>query len=217
MNNENIVKEFILKTSITEENNNIIENAVKYIRDTFDIFSVAIRVKEGNDFPYYSTIGFSDEFIKIENMLCCKNNKPECICGSVLTKVYKEKEWFTKKGSFWTNSITDLLSITNNGDGNNLGILAKIRGTCFRTGYESMAIIPIVDRNINIGLIQLNDFIKGKLSLDKIETIEIMAESLGCSIGVLDDGILAKLRKKALLKKSIIDFQNDIKEIKLRK
>ena len=215
MINENIIKEFILKTSLTEENKNVIENAVKYIRDVFNIFSVAIRIKEGNDFPYYSTIGFSDEFIKIENLLCCKKNKPECICGSILTKTYKEKEWFTEKGSFWTNSVTDLLLTTENGI--NLGITSKIRGSCFKTGYESIAIIPIVDRDKNIGLIQLNDFQKGKFTLDKIETLETMSESLGCSIGVLDDGILAKLRKKELLKKSIISFQNDINEIKKRK
>jgi hypothetical protein len=216
---EEILKDFSIKISLTDDNSNIVENAVKFIRDTFDIFSVAIRVKEGNDFPYYSTIGFSEEFIKVENSLCCKHRcgKLECICGSILEKNYKIKPWFTKNGSFWTNSISDLISGKENINVF-LGIDADLRGECAKTGYESVAIIPISDGIKNIGLLQLNDFRKNKFNQDEIETLEAMAEALGCVLGLLEnDREFIRNREKMKrdkLKNLLDSFQQNISSLK---
>ena len=225
MYNEDIIKEFISKISITEDNVNdnsdILENAIKYIRDAFGIFSVAIRVKEDNDFPYYSTLGFSEEFIKIENHLCCKDsNTLECVCGAILDKKVASREWFTNKGSFWTNSVSDLLTTIENDNTSILGIETKMRGSCAKMGYQSMAIIPIPDGNRNIGLLQLNDFNKNKFTTDKIETLEIMAESLGCILGLYEDRRSSKKNRKETarqnLKKFLIEFQSTIKDIRVK-
>ena len=91
--------------------------------------AVGIRLMEGDDFPYYLTDGFSKNFVEAEKYLCARdqhgelirdsNGDPylECMCGNVLCgRVNPELPFFTEKGSFWTNSTSDLLASTTEKD-----------------------------------------------------------------------------------------------------
>ena len=58
--------------------------------------AVGIRLREGDDFPYYETIGFSKDFVKAERYLCARdqtgefirdsegNPYLECMCGNII-------------------------------------------------------------------------------------------------------------------------------------
>ncbi len=87
--------------------------------------AVGVRLPDGDDYPYYETRGFSDEFVQAENRLCAtdKQGRPlrdraghpilECMCGNILRGRFDPNlPFFTETGSFWTNSTTELLAST---------------------------------------------------------------------------------------------------------
>ncbi len=126
--------------------------------------AVGIRLREGDDFPYYETKGFPLEHIQAENWLCAFDEKGgllrggngnpllECICGCViLGRFDSHKPFFTSHGSFWTNSTSKLLPATTEKD---LGVVS-LRGRCLREGYESLALIPLKSGDETVGLLQL--------------------------------------------------------------
>jgi PAS domain S-box-containing protein len=153
------------------------------VKATVDIFkkiggfdAVGIRYKEGIDFPYLETSGFSDDFILKEKFLC--NRKPDgnieldgnmnpvldCMCGNVLKcRFNPDLPFFTKYGSFWTNSTTELLCSTTEEDRQ-----SRTRNRCNGEGYESVALIPLKFGKIIFGLLQLNDHRTGMFDLNRI-------------------------------------------------
>jgi hypothetical protein len=212
--NRDFLLEFIKTLQQHEDKDDVIHDIIRFLRSQTNAFSIGIRLQEGDDFPYYSTLGFSDKFLKVENFLCCKdqngeyirdkcnNVQLECMCGTLLNKCLPEEkkclQCYTKNGGFWTNSVKSLIEETNGQVG-----VAKIRGTCIETGYKSMAIIPIPYKNKNIGLIQLNDFEENKFNQDMIDNVEELAAMIGCVIGHLDMQKTLQLEKEKLLKQNL--------------
>src|ERR1035438_6901344 len=89
----------------------MMEGATRLLQRFTGCEAVAIRVREGNDFPFYITFGLTNEFVREENCLCADGGPAEleCLCGAVLTGQFKPGlEVVTAYGSFWTNSLGDL-------------------------------------------------------------------------------------------------------------
>ncbi|MFC1554550.1 GAF domain-containing protein [candidate division KSB1 bacterium] len=153
--------------------------------------AISIRLHDDGDYPYYTYDGFPESFIKHENSLCSKgrdgNRIPspdgcgyllDCMCGNIINSNFDPSySFFTKKGSFWSNHTTKLLSETTEDDRQ-----SRTRNYCNSCGYESVALIPIKNKNENIGLIQMNDKRTGLLTLDLIEYIEMIGEQIGLAI-----------------------------------
>lgn len=171
-----------------EKDKDAVRDIITELKTFTQFEAVGIRLKDGADYPYYFSHGFSHEFIKAENNLLCRdengnrildeNKNPllACMCGNILqSRFNSDLPFFTKKGSFWTNSTTLLLATTSAKDRQ-----TQTRNTCNIYGYESVALIPIYSGNKTIGLIQLNDHRKNMLSLELVEFME----EVGISIGV---------------------------------
>lgn len=221
--NKQFLRDFVNSIQKYENKEDVIHSIVRFLQNQTKAFSVAIRIQDGDDFPFYTTLGFTDHFIKSENFLCCKDkdgkvvkdecNKAtlECVCGAIINKcVNHEKQCmdcYTKQGSFWTNSAQQLID-ESKGD---IGV--RTRGTCIETGYKSIAIIPIPLKGINIGLIQLNDFETNKFSKEMIENIEELAAMIGCVIGHLDTQESLKEEKKRLIKENLKFIVKDLKSM----
>jgi hypothetical protein len=152
-----------------------------------DCQSVGIRLHDNGDYPYYVYEGFPDFFIIKENSVCARDNEDnliidedgnpllECMCGNVLKgRVDPTRPYFTEKGSFWTNSTTQLLKTTTEKE-----MLARTRNMCNYSGYESVALIPMRAGNVTLGLIQMNDPRENMFTLQEIENYEAIAESVG--------------------------------------
>ena len=86
--------------------------------------AVGIRLRNGDDYPYYETRGFPPAFVCEETRLCAHdpsgallrdaagNPVLECMCGNILSGRFDPaKPFFTAHGSFWTNGTTTLLEI----------------------------------------------------------------------------------------------------------
>jgi hypothetical protein len=121
--------------------------------------------------------------------------KLECMCGSIIRgRTDSSLPYFTRGGSFWTNSTTDLLAKASTVD---LG--GKTRNRCAKEGYESIALIPIRDME-TYGLLQLNDSRKDLYTLEFIELMEWVASSIGMLISYLHQQIQPESIKDTLSK-----------------
>ena len=152
--------------------------------------AVGIRLRNGDDYPYYQTDGFTEEHIKEENRLCRidDNGKPardsrnnpvlQCMCGNI---IYRRsgilKPFFTAGGSFWTNSTTDFLAAAAGVD-RKTGNCSQ----CNREGYESVALVPLRANDMTIGLLQINDTRRNCFTLELINFYEGLAQSIGIAL-----------------------------------
>jgi PAS domain S-box-containing protein len=142
--------------------------------------AVAIRVWEGGDFPFYTTFGLSNEFVRQESCLCADgaDSELECLCGAVLTGEFKPGlEVVTAYGSFWTNSLGDLVN------GPMAGCLpTSLRGRCLREGYEAVAQIPLRFAGRTLGLMQFNYVERGSITPEGVAFLEHTAGSIATAI-----------------------------------
>ncbi|MBF0453064.1 MAG: hypothetical protein HQK75_20355, partial [Candidatus Magnetomorum sp.] len=172
------------------ETEELIRNIIILIKTFSGMEAVGIRLKEGDDYPYFFTSGFSSNFIQTENHLCVSgvdgkllrdatgNPVLECMCGNVLcNRTHQDLPFFTANGSFWTHSTSQLLASTSEKDRQ-----SRTRNRCNGEGYESVALIPIHSGQDIIGLIQLNDRRKNMLFLDRIHFLEGIANSIGIAL-----------------------------------
>ncbi len=152
--------------------------------------AVGIRLRDGDDYPYYETRGFPAEFVQAENSLCeCdrngkirrdSNGNPvlECMCGNILRGRFDPaKPFFTAHGSFWTNNTTALLAGTTDAD-----CQARTRNRCNGEGYESVALIPLRVGQQVFGLLQFNDHRPDRFTPYMIEHFEKMADNLAIAL-----------------------------------
>jgi hypothetical protein len=126
---------------------NLRANEMQYFQHLTGCAAVGVRLRDGDDFPYYETRGFPDEFVQAENRLCAIDQAGEllrdgaghpildCMCGNVLCGRFDpSRPFFTARGSFWSSCTTELLASTTDADRR-----AKTRNRCNGEGYESGA------------------------------------------------------------------------------
>jgi PAS domain S-box-containing protein len=101
----------------------------------------------------------------------------ECMCGNILQGRFDPaKPFFSPRGSFWTNSTTELLASTTEADRQ-----ARTRNRCHGEGYESVALIPVRTTGETLGLLQFNDPRPGRFTPEKIARLEQIADHLASS------------------------------------
>jgi len=168
-----------------------INDILTILKNFSKVEAVGIRLREGNDFPYFQTSGFPDHFIKLENFLCARDESGdvlfdgegmaicECMCGCILNGYSDETAtFFTDYGSFWTNSTSDFLEAQAAA-----GKLQRYpRNRCNREGYESVALIPLRMGKEIIGLLQFNDRRRDAFTPETIKLFEKLGSSVAVSI-----------------------------------
>ncbi|HXX58800.1 MAG TPA: GAF domain-containing protein [Thermodesulfovibrionales bacterium] len=168
----------------------LIKSAATFFQEQSGCEAVGIRLKEGDDYPYYEARGFPKDFIQVEGSLCsCDESgnviKDEwgnpilaCMCGNIICGRFDpEKQFFSKGGSFWTNSTTELLGSTTDADRQ-----TRTRNRCNGEGYESVALAPLYIGAERLGLIQLNDRRKGMFTPEGIAHWERLAGYLAVAL-----------------------------------
>ena len=175
---------------------------MRYFLDLTGCEAVGVRLRQGDDFPYYETRGFPEEFVLAENRLCAIDEKGEivrdgaghplydCMCGNILCGRFDpSKPFFTARGSFWSSCTTELLASTTDADRQ-----AKTRNRCNGEGYESVALVPIRSQGETFGLFQFNDRRKGRFTAERIALLEDLVDHVAIA--------LAKLRADEALRLS---------------
>ena len=156
------------------------------LKDHIGVSATAIRLEDEGDYPYYFFDGFSDTHIEIENSLCDEHTgtgmQLACMCGRVIQgNTDPSLPFFTKGGSFWSNNTDNLIQVST------VEELGETRNVCNAEGYLSVALIPLRSTAGVIGLLQLNDERPDRFSLEMIEILERLGESIGIALARLDD------------------------------
>jgi diguanylate cyclase (GGDEF)-like protein len=135
-------------------------------------------LRENGDFPYYRTLGLTDEFLDAEKYLHVDGGSPlaESLCGKVLLgQTEQSRSCFTPGGSFWLSAPVDSAPDGPVGHG-----CLCARGRCQGDSFQSMALIPLRSGEEIIGLLQLLDRRQGMVKPDLVQFLE----TLGASIGI---------------------------------
>jgi PAS domain S-box-containing protein len=194
--------EFLRLVNESRGTEELIRTAATFFKRQSGCEALGIRLKEGEDYPYFETRGFSHEFLLTENSLCARdcdgrllrddsgNAIMECMCGGIiLGGDDRLKSFCTEHGSFWTNSTSEFqaeVAIES--------LKIHVRNKCNEYGYESVAMLPLVSGNERLGLLQLNDRRKGIFSPGLIAHWERLAGHLAVA--------LAKSRTEEALRKA---------------
>jgi PAS domain S-box-containing protein/putative nucleotidyltransferase with HDIG domain len=186
---------------------NLIRDILLLLKEHTGIEAIGIRLREGEDFPYFETNGFPPHFLEAENHLCARDNTGEiirdsqgnpyleCMCGNIVCgRTDPTFPFFTEGGSFWTNSTTELLASTSEEDRQ-----ARTRNRCNSEGYESVALIPLRSGDEVIGLLQLNDSRRDSFTIGMIQFFE----GIGATIGIA----VARKRAAEVLRESETQFR----------
>lgn len=185
-----ITIEFLRLVNDNAGTRQLIEAAVRFFHEQSGCEAVGIRLRKGDDYPYYEARGFPEEFIHLENSLCVQD--PEgtiqrdnagipvmaCMCGNVIRGRYDpSKPFFTTEGSFWTNDTSRLLATKTGADPQ-----TPARNRCNDEGYESVALIALRCGEERLGLLQLNDRRRGMFTQEIISFWERLGGYLGIAL-----------------------------------
>lgn len=151
-----------------------VERFLVCLKEWLECECIGIRVLNRQGYiPFESYIGYGREFCESENWLSVQ--KDNCICIRVVTghKIPGDDDFITPGGSFYCSDFFDYVN------GLSEEQFKLFRGACFRSGYRSIAIVPIVFHNQTIGVIHVADTREGKVPRESIEIMEIVAPILG--------------------------------------
>lgn len=175
--------EFLHLVNRSTSTRELIETAVGFFQRQSGCEAVGVRLRDGEDYPYFEARGFPPQFVATENSLCTRDPTGRiqrdhagdpvlsCMCGNVICGRFDPaKPFFTSAGSFWTSSTTELLAATCEADR-----LARTRNRCNGEGYESVALIALRLGEERLGLLQLNGRRKGVFSPATIALWERLA------------------------------------------
>ena len=168
----------------------LITEVLQVIKADSELAAVGMRLKKGDDFPYFAQIGFPDSFLATENSLVTFDECGElilqpdgtprlaCICGLAISGSDDLKgALLTPAGSFWTNDTRSLLEIPTGIDPRSMP-----RNKCIHFGFGSFAIIPIKLNGEIVGTLQLNSTEKGAFNTDIIQFFERISLNIGIAI-----------------------------------
>ncbi|HMK65321.1 MAG TPA: GAF domain-containing protein, partial [Thermodesulfobacteriota bacterium] len=183
----------IINSSSSRED--LLRNVLGYLHEWSGCEAVGIRLKNGEDYPYFETSGFPAQFVHKENRLCSRNQQGEisrdadgsalldCMCGNIIQGRFDPtKSFFTKGGSFWSCCTTSLLASTTDADRQ-----VRTRNYCNAVGYESVALIPLRTKGATFGLLQFNDQRTNRFTPEKIALFERIAENIAVHLAKTQD------------------------------
>jgi PAS domain S-box-containing protein len=144
--------------------------AVEHIQRLSRCRYVGLRlVDERGAIPYESYVGFSREFWEQENRLFLAGT--HCACTRVITGQFEPQDapFLTPSGSFYCEDTLKLLSRLSEEE------KTRFRGVCIKSGFASVAVIPLRHNNRALGAIHIADERKGMVPLRRVERIESLA------------------------------------------
>ncbi|MCX6967307.1 MAG: PAS domain S-box protein [Verrucomicrobia bacterium] len=172
----------------SDSTRSLIQAVTAFLLQNSGCDAIGIRLREGDDFPYYETRGFSPEFIQSENRLCTRDSSGQihrnaqgevvlkCLCGSILCNRCSFTEHLSPNGSFWNTNLPAFVKSLSPAE---LGLLS---GQCWSQGYQSILLIPLGRDNHRIGLLQMNSFKKDFFSPEDVAFWELLAHKLSSTI-----------------------------------
>lgn len=154
-----------------------LDSVVDVLHEWTQCNCIGIRIldKQGN-IPYESYTGFSQEFWEAENWISVKNHQCACIRVVLQKPDSQDVNMMTPNGSFHCNNTETFAGLLTEDQ------LSRYRGLCIRTGFKSVAIVPIIYKDTVLGALHIADRREGMVPLEKIEFIESVTPMIGEAI-----------------------------------
>ncbi len=178
--------EAISLLAVLPDKHNLMQAILGLLRRWTGCEAVGVRLRQGEDYPYFITTGFSKRFVAMENSLCAVDamNAPvrdasgrlrlECLCGAVLSgHTDPSLPFFTAKGSFFTGSTSALLARAWA-----VPLPVVTRNRCNAVGYETVILTPLRAGGETFGLLQINDRHVDRLNRLDVERLERLADGV---------------------------------------
>ncbi len=186
--------QFLRTINESTSKQDLVRSAATFFQEQSGMEAVGIRLKEGDDYPYYETHGFPGEFVRLESSVCLRDDEGrtvrddsgfpimECMCGNILRGRFDPSlPFFTEHGSFWSNCTSELLATSTEEDRQ-----ARTRNRCNGEGYESVALIALRAGDECLGLLQLNDRRPGRFTPERIALYERLAGYLAVALAKVE-------------------------------
>lgn len=168
--------------------------------------AVGIRLlDEKGNIPYLAYRGFSSQFYEQESPLSIRTDK--CMCINVIKGTTDPAlPFYTEGGSFFMNGTSRFLATVSDED------KGQTRNACNKTGYESVALIPIRTDKLILGLIHLADRKENMVPADMIKTLEQVAVSLGVGVqrALAEAALAANAAKLTAINKELESFSYSV-------
>ncbi|GFO55292.1 hypothetical protein GMSM_22990 [Geomonas sp. Red276] len=175
----------------------ILAETLSLVKSMTGVDAVAVRLREGEDFPIIRSDGYSADFLERERSLVGHSSpvrdpsgglRLECTCGVVASgRTDPGQAVFTPRGSAWSNDSFSELDSSPAEDRRYCP-----RNECRRHGYVSMALVPIRAKGEIVGVLQMGAKRKGCFIREEISLLEDVAEHVG-------EALLRKRAEQALL------------------
>ena len=193
----------------------LVRAATTFFQQQSGCEAVGIRLRDGDDYPYFEARGFPEQFVLLENSLCardaagriCRDKAGypimECMCGNVICGRFDAaQEFFSERGSFSTGNTTTLLATSSEEDRQ-----ARTRNRCNGEGYESVALIALRTGEERLGLLQLNDRNVGRFAPEDVALWERLADQLAVAVGKMR--LEEELRRSRQEREELLERERD--------
>lgn len=169
-----LINELLLLFTREPERDAFLDAAIGLIKEWSGLRHVGIRVADNRgNIPYASCVGFSDEFLESERTLCL--DRDHCTCTRVVRGMPEPQDLpaMTDGGSFFSNNTARFIEDMTGEQ------RARFRGVCIRTGFLSLAVIPVRYRDKVLGAIHVADEQEGMVPYTAVEFLEQVALIIG--------------------------------------
>lgn len=154
-----------------------LDAVVKYIKNLTGCSYLGIRVLRDDGYiPFESFSGYNNDFLRSENLISIHGASCVCIRTILNRSEIQDKKIMTKMGSFYLEDSFKFMA------GLSKKKRERFRGGCINSGFSSFAAIPIKLKNKIIGTIHIADKKVGCVSLDKVESLELLTPLIGEAI-----------------------------------
>ncbi|MBJ6751843.1 PAS domain S-box protein [Geomonas anaerohicana] len=173
----------------------LMSRTARFFRDLTGCRGIGIRLRSGEGYPYYESIGLPDEESGAGDSLCDRVARgiapPEaadgaalrCLCAEVLAgRVAGEGRG---QGSYWTSTG---VGAARGADVVAGGAGEQQRGAataCHAESFQSLALIPLRSHGEMIGLFQFSDPAPGLMSAEKVALYEDLVDYIAISFSKL--------------------------------
>jgi len=182
----------------------VLDRTVAVLAGYLKCEAIGIRLmdKHGN-IPYQTHMGFSEGFLKKEGPLCVRHDK--CACIEISKGEYDPAlPIYTSNGSFFTNDLQGLEPLR---EGMKTG---RFRGECVRSGWESLALVPIRFWHKYHGLIHVVDGKKGCFPQERVQFLENIAAQVGLYIHSLEAKRETEKEFSSMVNRIMHDLRNPL-------
>ena len=187
--------EFLRIANESRGTSGLLRAVVSFFNERSGCEAVGIRLRKGDDFPYFESCGFSGHPI-LERM-----------CGDVISgRVNTSGPFVTSRGNFWTNSTTGFLAASSEAE---LQPPTDNPPNCEL--HESVALIALRNGEDCLGLLQFCDRRKNRFTPETIALLERISDYLSIALAkAMAEGELETLT--AELERRVADQTTEIRD-----